>query len=63
MKPTAFFHGWSELALALIVHHLKIITYQRNQYIYKEDQVDKAFYVVKSGEILIEKKIKIKGKI
>ncbi|CAD8107419.1 unnamed protein product [Paramecium primaurelia] len=62
LKPTALFYGWNELALALIIHHLKLITILRNQYVYKEGQNDKSFYVVKSGEILIQQKIKVKGK-
>ncbi|CAD8120154.1 unnamed protein product [Paramecium sonneborni] len=62
LKPTAIFYGWNELALALIIHHLKLITILRNQYVYKEGQNDQSFYVVKSGEILIQQKIKLKGK-
>ncbi|CAD8115279.1 unnamed protein product [Paramecium sonneborni] len=63
LKPTALFYGWNELALALIIHHLKLITILRNQYVYKEGQNDRSFYVVKSGEILIQQKIKVKGKL
>jgi len=53
LKPASLFHNWSQLTLSLLMHHLKEVTYVRNQFVYKQNDLDLNLYVIRSGEVCL----------
>ncbi|CAD8100414.1 unnamed protein product [Paramecium sonneborni] len=62
IKTLSIFRDWSEFTLQLILHHLKESKFQRNQYVFKEGNKDQNLYIIKSGEIILQKQYTIKQK-
>ncbi|CAD8106891.1 unnamed protein product [Paramecium sonneborni] len=62
IRNLSIFRDWSEFTLQLILHHLNEEKFQRNQYVFREGNKDQNLYIIKSGEIILQKQYTINQK-
>ncbi|CAD8185315.1 unnamed protein product [Paramecium pentaurelia] len=62
IRTLSIFQDWNEFTLQLILHHLKEEKIQRNQYVFNEGNKDQNLYIIKFGEIILQKQYTVHQK-
>ncbi|CAK87280.1 unnamed protein product (macronuclear) [Paramecium tetraurelia] len=62
IRTLSIFQDWNEFTIQLILHHLEEQKIQRNQHVYNEGNKDQNLYIIKFGEVILQKQYTVNQK-
>ena len=60
LKEAGLFQGVNARLISTLVYHIKVLTLTRNQVLFKEGDEVTHIYVIKKGEITLQKEVQLK---